>query len=201
MKKRSLKFHKSIQSRLEQTQVFFPVLLLLFFCFLLGSVLGCFVGSGVNEETKEITELISHNTAVDFSKFLRNFFTAGQYHMIALLAATSIIGVFIIPLLSFLRGYFLSCTAAAVIVSLPEKGIAAALISCGINALLTVPSLFLLELDGFGLSMRLKSLSSGKSYYFSNKNIPYHLGICAVCIIVAAAAECTLIPFLLSYIF
>lgn len=201
MKKRSLKFHKLVRSRMEQPQIFLPVLILLFFCFLLGSVLGCFVGSSVNEEATEIAGLISGNTSVHFSGFLHNFCTAGQYHMVALLAATSILGIFIIPLLSFLRGYFLSCTAAAVIVSLPEKGIAAALISCGINALLTVPSLFLLELDAFGLSMRLKALSSGKSYYFSNKNIPYHLGVCIVCIIVAAAAECTLIPFLLSYIF
>ena len=201
MKKYRLKRGRWPEIRAEQTGIDFPILALLFLCFLLGSVLGCFVGSGVEEETEEITKLISQSPDFGIIGYLHSLWQASRYHIVVLLAATSLIGVFVIPLTAFLRGYFLTCAAAAVITALPEHGILAALISCGIGALLTIPSLFLLQLDGFALSKRLRALSAGKSGHFSNQNIPQHMGIAVVCLITAAATDHMLIPWLLSYIF
>jgi len=200
VKKYNLKFNRWDTFRMDRAQIDFPALALLFLCFLLGSVLGCFVGSGAEAGAVEITQMISESTPTGIWGFLRCLGTAGQYHMIVLLAATSVLGVFVIPATSFFRGYFLSCAAAAAIASLPEHGVAAAMISCGISAILTVPSLFLLELDGFGLSKRLRALSAGKSDHFNHGNIPYHLGITAICLLTAAAVDYALVPKLLSYI-
>lgn len=186
---------------MDRTVVDLPILALLFLCFLLGSVLGCFVGSGVESEAEEITQLISKSPNPGIIGYLRSLWLVSRYHIVVLLAATSLLGVLVIPLTAFLRGYFLTCAAAAVIAALPEHGVAAALISCGIGAVLTIPSLFLLELDGFALSKRLRALSAGKTDHFSNRNIPQHLGIAAVCLVTAAATDHVLVPWLLSYIF
>lgn len=186
--------------RLDRNLEDFPVLILLLLCFLSGSLLGCFVGGGIESGTDEIAQMVSGGEVPGFWGFLHRLCTVSQYHVIVLLAATSVIGVFVIPVTSFFRGYFLSCAAAATIASLPEHGIAAAWVSCGINALLTVPSLFLLELDGFGLSKRLRALSAGKSCHFSKGNVSYHLGISAVCLLTASAVDCVLVPKLLAYI-
>lgn len=183
----------------ERTQINFPVLFLLFCCFLLGSMLGCIVGRGANTSS-EIEVALSGNITIGFSHFLGKLWTMGKYHIVTLLAATSVIGVFIIPLVSFFRGYFLSCTVAAVVAIMPEHRFLTALVVCGIGALITVPSLFLLELDGFSLSTRLRSISTGKSYYYPNGDFSYHIGICIICILTAAAVECVLVPLLLSKI-
>lgn len=186
---------------MERTQVNFPNLFLLFGCFLLGSVLGCFVGRGADASAQALSDMVAGNFVVGFSGFPGKLWTMGKYHVVTLLAATSVIGVFVIPMVSFFRGYFLSCAVAAVIAVMPEHRIATALITCGLGALLTVPSLFLLQLDGFSLSAKLRAASVGKSCYCSNRNLPYHLCVCAICILTAAAVECVLVPLLLSKIF
>ena len=201
MRKYILKLHKRRQHQSNRTQIRLPVLLLLLLCFLLGSILGCFVGSGTGTAAEEITDLISGNTSVGFSGFLQNLFKVSQYHIAVIAAATSVIGVFAIPLISFWRGYFLSCAATAVIASMPEYGVLTAMISCGISAVLTVPCLFQVELDGFELSMRLRAMSSGRSYYLNTDNVPYHMVISLICLLIAAVAECLLVPLLIDKLF
>ena len=200
VKKFGVAFRRWNGFRLDRDASDFPVLVLLFLSFLLGSLLGCFVGGGIDPNTGNVDQLISGGNTSGIWGFLSSLCTVSQYHIIVLLAATSVLGVFVIPATSFFRGYFLSCTAAAAIAALPEHGIAAAWRSCGISAVITVPSLFLLELDGFGLSKRLRALSAGKSGHFSKGNVSYHLGIAVVCLLTAAAVDCILVPKLLAYI-
>ena len=78
--------------------------------------------------------------------------------------------------------------------------IATALILCGIPALLSVPTLFLLELDGFELSMRLRAVSAGRSYLPRTEDVPQDLVLSVLSVILAALAECLLVPSLLSLI-
>lgn len=171
--------------------------MLMLLCFLLGSVLGCFVGSAAEAET-EVAGLLSETAAEGVLGFLSSLWTVGWYHLVIILAATSVLGIMMIPTTLFLRGYFLSCTVSATIAVLPEHGILAALISCGIGALLTIPGLFLLALDGFGLSRRLWALSAGRSSHFGGGNVSGHLGIAVMCLLAAAAADRVLVPWLLS---
>lgn len=198
MKKFSLKCKRWHPTALYRRQTDLPVLILLVLCFLLGSVLGCAVGSGA--EADEVTHLLSGTRPSGLWGYLCCLYTVGRYHLVVLLAATSLLGVVVIPATLLFRGYFLSCAAAATIASLPEHGIAVALTACGISAVLTVPALFLLAMDGFGLSGRLRALSAGRSNRYSNEAVFSHLGISAVCLITAAAAEQLLVPTLLSYL-
>lgn len=200
MRGHDLKLHICDQRRSSRTQVKLPVLILLLCCFLLGSVLGCIVGSGAETAAGEIHDLVSGNTNVSLSGFLRNLFKVSQYHIAVIASATSLIGIYVIPIISFLRGYFLSCAAAAVIASVPDNGFWIALISCGLSAVLTVPCLFQAELDGFELSMRLRAVSGGKSYYLNTDNVPYHMLVSVICLLGAAVAECILVPLLLSHL-
>lgn len=192
---RKIFHHKRGGYGADRTQM--PVLALLFAGFLLGAVTGCFIGRGA-EGSGGLTDYLTGHTDTGVSDFLRELVRSGQYHLIVLAAATSVAGVFVIPLVSAGRGYFLSCTAAALVASLPEHGAAAALIICGIPAVLTVPSLFLLELDGFALSARLRALSAGKSCLPVRNTLAHDLAVTVLSVILAALAQCLLIPFLLS---
>jgi len=194
-------FHKQNSYQTSRFRAQMPVLLLLLVCFLAGTVVGCLIGSGAYTLSGTLSGYVAEGVSLHISDFLKNLFRAGQYHFLVLIAATSIAGTIAIPLISFFRGYFLSCAATALIAALPEHGVLTALISCGISAILTVPSLFLLELDGYALSMRLRAVSSGRSYYIDTENIPYDLAVSALCLTTAAVAECLLVPMLLSYLF
>lgn len=177
-----------------------PTLLFLISTFLIGSVLGSFVGCGAEAGAEEIAGLLSGTEAGSAAGFFRSLWKIGWYHLTVILAATSVLGVFVIPATTFLRGYFLSCTAAAAIVALPEKGVITALIVCGVSAVLTIPSLFLLSQDGFCLSRRLRALSSGKSVHYDDRNVLSHLCVTAVCLLTAAGVDCVLVPWLLSHL-
>lgn len=176
-----------------------PVLGMLLVCFLAGSLVGCIAGQGALSSAG-ITEQVTARAAADIRAFPGCLLRAGQYHLLVLAAATSTMGVFAIPLVSAFRGYFLSCAAAAVMVSLETHGIATALILCGVPALLSVPTLFLLELDGFELSMRLRAVSAGRSYLPRTEDVPQDLVLSVLSVILAALAECLLVPSLLSLV-
>lgn len=201
VKMQIFKFRRHNVYQISRFRTQMPVLLLLLLCFLIGTVAGCMVGSGAQNLSGPIAGYVTETASFRLSDFLKNLLRVGQYHLFVLVAATSIAGTIAIPLISSFRGYFLSCAATALITALPEHGIPAALISCGISAVLTVPSLFLLELDGFALSMRLRAVSAGRSYYINADRIPYDLAVSALCLTTAAAAECLLVPLLLSYLF
>lgn len=201
MKKYRFKLTGRRLVRLDRKLTELPTLLFLILCFLMGSVLGCFVGSGAVSGAEAITQLLSEDGIRSVIGYLHCLWTVGWYHLVVLLAATSLLGVFIIPATVFLRGYFLSCTAAATIAVLPEHGIITALIGCGISAVLTMPSLLLLSMDGYSLSKRLRALSMGRSSQYGNGNVLYHIGITAACLFTAAAADYALVPWLLSHLF
>lgn len=199
VRKRIFKMHRSHGCSRIDPPVRGPILLLLFGAFLAGTVLGAYVGSHGEPIPEVVAAYIEGGANADLRGFFRELFSAGQYHFAVLFAATSTVGVFAIPLVSFLRGYFLSCTAAAIMAALPECGIAAALVLCGGSAVLTVPSLFLLELDSFELSRRLRAISTGHSVPLRAESMPFDLALSALCILIAALAECLLVPALIHY--
>ncbi len=199
VRKRMFKMHRSRGCARIFSPVWGPILLLLFGMFLAGTILGAYVGSHGEPIPEVVAAYINGGANADLRGFFRELFRAGQYHLAVLFAATSTVGVFAVPLISFFRGYFLSCTAAAIMVAAAEHGIAAAMVLCGISAVITVPSLFLLELDSFELSRRLRAVSMGHTVSRRTESLAYDLAFSALCVLIAALTECLFVPTLLLY--
>ena len=176
--------------RRTRTYVFVGLLI----SFLLGSAIGCYTGSSTGGAGIASSDLLYY--ATEPSGFFSGLLKLSRFHMAAILAATSTIGLFAVFLISLLRGYVLTCTMAVLQTALPDHGMATAWLICGVSAVITIPSLFLLELDGFEGSVNLRRKSIGSDTAVDNQLL--HGLITAVSLFLAAWAEYAWIPTLVN---
>lgn len=162
--------------------------------FLLGSAIGCYTGSSADGAGIASSDLLYY--ASEPSGFFSVLLKLSRFHIAAILAATSTIGLFAVFLISLLRGYVLTCAMAVIQGTLPDHGMAAAWLICGISAVITIPSLFLLELDGFEGSVNLRQKSVGSDTAVDNQLL--HGLITAVSLFLAAWVEYAWIPALVN---
>jgi stage II sporulation protein M len=126
-----------------------------------------------------------------------------KYHLAALFLGFSVLGVFCIPALSAVRGFFLSFSVSAIIRLMGSKGILLTLSIFGINTLITIPCFFVLSVSGFSASLYLLRLVFSKNTKNTaspfNSRFFMNCGICLIVLMVSTLIDTYLTPYLISY--
>ena len=136
--------------------------------------------------------------------FLSVLWATGRYHLLVLFLGSSLLGVLCLPVLSGIRGFYLSFSIAAFIRAFGPEGWPVAFALFGVGALITVPCFFLLVSQAFTSSARLGRgvLGPGRVHL----RTLYHRGhiirtaICFVGILAAVLLELYVTPFLVAWL-
>lgn len=170
---------------------------LLFLCFLIGSVLGSVFGKEIlPSEISENSFLFSSGLGGNFALSILGFL---WFHFFVLLMGFSIFGFWMIPFFAALRGYVLSCLASTIIVSFPGRGVIMALIIVAIPSIFSLPSFFVLSADSIVFSRRLFSLSRG-NYSPLPKGAFRRSILCVPILLLGAIINFALVPYLIALI-
>lgn len=175
-------------------------------------VCGCIIGTvsaGFITDTTQLGSTVSDYLAFLSDKaavqpaFFSSVVDAYKYHLAAVFLGFSILGVFCIPVLSAVRGFFLSFSVSVIIRLLGGKGILLALSMFGISTLVTIPCFFIISVTSFTASQYLLRLSMAKGGK-SPGMLPTGsaLASCAICLallFVSALIETYLTPQLIHY--
>lgn len=135
--------------------------LLLILCFSAGCLTGSLTGKffGLDSVLNDFPGLSTINSASPIGVF----FNYSRFHLVAFLLGSSFLGLALLPALSFIRGYALSCSAATIISGSPTNGIIMAAVAVGIPALISLPCFFVISIDGYMSSARIFHLVRGSS--------------------------------------
>lgn len=170
------------------------ILLFLAIFFVAGAVVGALVGA--LSKSGDLTALLTARSSRggDVRTVLSALWAASRFHLLVLIAGTSLLGVLFVPMLAALRGYLLSCTAAAVLQGYSWKVL---LVLLGIPALFEIPCFLVLAADAVGVSRRLTAggMHSGKQ---RETLILRHTLLCLPVLTAGALAETFLLPVLLA---
>jgi uncharacterized membrane protein SpoIIM required for sporulation len=191
---RHRKTHRSIPPKTGERRQGLIVFLAL--CFLLGAVAGALIGT--LSETGDLTDLMAQLSTEtgDLKGFFHALWDATWFHLLVLLAGTSLLGILFVPVLSIARGYLLSCTAAAVLHSYPWKTV---LVLLGIPAILEIPCFLVLAADAVRTSRRLAAAANGIVPHIEQDNpILRHTVICLLVLTISAVVETFILPVLLA---
>jgi len=93
--------------------------------------------------------------------FLPVLWTAGRDHLIVLFLGFSLLGVLCLPILSSVRGFYLSFSIAALIRAFGMGGVPVALSLFGVGALFTLPAFFTLTTQAFSASTQMGRAAFG----------------------------------------
>lgn len=135
--------------------------LLLILCFLIGSITGSMIGSFRNSDSL-LNDFIGFSE-LQTSDFFHVYLSFSRFHILAFLLSTSFFGILLLPVLSCVKGFALSCTAATIISSVQGNGIIMALVILGLPAVLSLTCFFIISIDGFLNSKRILNLIRGNS--------------------------------------
>ena len=130
--------------------------------------------------------------------FLSVLWSTGRYHLLILFLGFSLLGVLCLPIVSGMRGFYLSFSIAAFLRAFGTEGWPVAFSLFGVGALITVPSFFLLASQSFTASAHLGRAVWGTSKVHARTL--YHRGyliraaICFVGLLAAAAIELYVTP-------
>lgn len=162
--------------------------------FLGGALIGALVGA--LSEAGDLTGLMTAISAEtgNWNTFFRALWDATWFHLLVLLAGTSLLGLLLVPLLTALRGYLLSCTAAAVLQGYPWKAV---LVLLGIPALFEIPCFLVLAADAIRISRRL-TVTGGIAAAERENPILRHTLICLLVLTGSALIETFVLPVLLA---
>jgi uncharacterized membrane protein SpoIIM required for sporulation len=135
--------------------------------------------------------------------FFASVVEAFKYHLGAVFLGFSVLGVVCIPLLSAVRGFFLSFSVSAIIRLLGGKAILLTLAMFGISTVITVPCFFILSVTSFSASQYLFRLAVSKGSKNPGMLPPgSSVAACVVCLgllLVAALIDAYLTPQLIGY--
>jgi len=127
--------------------------------FICGSIVGTAAagfagGTGVSDS---LTEFLAQSgqAPVRMSGFFSTLFNDSVYHLVAIFLGFSALGVFCVPLLAAVRGFFLCFSISAIVHHFGGDGILLSLAISGVTALLTIPCLFILSVQSFTSSLNL----------------------------------------------
>jgi len=124
-----------------------------------------------------------------------------RWPLAAFLMGFTALGLAGLPLLSALRGFFLTFSVSAFARAYGRSGLKLAFSLLGISGILTIPAFFLLTAQSFSAALRLAASSGGQA----RRDLPYHSGYflrCAACAAAFGAAillERSLIPMWVVY--
>lgn len=132
---------------------------------------------------------------------LRSLFDAFLYHAIAVFFGFSAFGFLFLPLLSGVRGFFLTFVAAAVIRALGGGGWLVALALFGLSSFISIPCFFVLSVQAFTASFNLSGAllrRSVASHAIYGKIFFIRCMLCAAALIITALIDAYLSPILAS---
>lgn len=176
----------------RNSRIYFLVLIL---CFsagcIAGSVLGSFFefGSFLNDYLGA--------TVIGSQSPVSLFFNYSRFQLFAFLFGTSFLGLALLPALSCIRGYALSCTAASIISAYPDNGIIMAAVILGIPAILSLACFFVISIEGFKSSERIFHLVRGNSAPRKDKLYARFLA-CVPFLAIGTLIEIKFVPYLVS---
>jgi hypothetical protein len=169
--------------------------LLLVFGFSAGCLAGSFAGSrlGLVPVLSDYRDL--HAAAAQTFPLCLIRFSA--FHLAAFFLGSSFLGIVFLPLLSGLRGFVLSCTAASIISVYPDNGLLMLAAALAIPALISLPCFFLIVLEAYRSSARIFHLVRGSSSPRKD-HLAYRTLSCLPFLIAGALTELKLVPYLVS---
>ena len=121
-----------------------------------------------------------------------------RWPLAAFLLSFTALGLFGVPLLSALRGFFLAFSVASFSRVYGHSGLTVAFLLQGIPGLRSVPAFLLLATQSFSAACALAARGSGQS----RRELPYgrdyflRCGLCAGVLFVSLLVECYLVPIL-----
>jgi len=135
--------------------------------------------------------------------FFTVLWTTGRDHLIVLFLGFSLLGAFCLPVLSGVRGFYLSFSIAAFVRVFGMDGVPVALSLFGVGTLLTLPAFFILVTQAFSASAQMAKavfgigtlqvgLLYGRGYWL-------RLIVCFLGILAAVFIEIYLTPALVSW--
>ena len=143
----------------------------------------------------------ANGSALRTGEFFLAFLNACMYPFAAVFLGFSVLGVFCLPALAAVRGFFLCFSISAVVRSFGADGTLLALSIFGVSAVLTIPCFFVLSVQSFSSSLKvLKSVSARGS----GVTRPYdggffkRIGICFVVLACSALIDTLLVPRLIG---
>ena len=169
--------------------------ILLILSFLAGCLAGSLIGS-LFEFDSALNDFAGIS-ALETTGAVSVFFRFIRFHLVAFLLGSSYFGIVLLPVLSCIRGYALSCTAATIISCYPQNGIIMAILILGIPAIISLPCFFTISIDGFSASARLFHLVRGNSAPAKDKLYARTL-FCLPFLIGGSLIEFKLVPYMVS---
>ena len=143
----------------------------------------------------------ANGNALRTGEFFSALFTACMYPFAAVFLGFSVLGVFCLPALAAVRGFFLCFSISAVVRSFGGDGALLALSIFGLSALLTVPCFFVLSVQSFSSSLKvLKSVTARGAGVMRPYDGEFfkRIGACAVVLACSAFVEILLVPRLIG---
>ena len=135
--------------------------------------------------------------------FLSVLWTTGRDHLIVVFLGFSLLGAFCLPILSGVRGFYLSFPVAAFIRVFGAEGLPVALSLFGVGALFTLPTFLVLATQAFSASAEMGRATLGGGVLQAELlyGRPYlqRLAICFLGILAAVLTELYLTPTLVSW--
>ncbi|MBP8640692.1 MAG: stage II sporulation protein M [Oscillospiraceae bacterium] len=174
----------------KDSKIFFILLIL---SFLLGCLAGSLVGSYFKLDTS-LNDFLGFSTLKTLN-VVTVFFHFTRFHLVAFLLASSFYGIALLPVLSCIRGYALSCTAATIMSCYPSNGLIMALVILGIPALISLPCFFTISIEGFMSSSRIFHLVRGNSAQRKDRIYARTL-VCLPFLVIGTLIEFKLVPYL-----
>ncbi len=173
-------------------RIYFVVLIL---CFSAGCLTGSLVGSffGFDSLLNDYAgaSVIASRSPVSL------FFNYSRFQLVAFLLGTSFLGLALLPALSFIRGYALSCTAATIISAYPDNGIIMAAVILGFPAIFSLACFFVISIESFKSSERILHLVRGNSAPRKDKLYARFLA-CVPFLAIGTLIEIKFVPYLIS---
>jgi stage II sporulation protein M len=175
--------------------------------FLCGAIIGT-VSAGLLSDGAKLNDSVSHYLSffLNSTSAKPDIFSAlgdsFKYHLCAVFLGFSILGVICIPVLSAVRGFFLSFSVSVIVRLLGGKGILLVLSIFGINTLLTIPCYFVLSVSAFSASLYFLRLVFSKNVKSTvspfNTRFFLNCGICLIVLVLSALLDTYLVPHLIS---
>lgn len=127
---------------------------------------------------------------------------AFKYNLMAIALGFSVAGVFLVPVLSAVRGFFLCFSVAMVVRVLGDNGVALALAIFGVGTLITIPCFFILSVDAFYASAYIFRLATQRTQKLDaapfNSRYFIRCGICLLVLMLSALIDVYMTPYLIS---
>ena len=186
-----------------------PQLLLLCLFVAVGAIIGFFVQKAVSTESNaELCEYLHQYAACSAQgsctpvSFLRVAAVYFRYPLLAFCLGFCAFGIYLLPLLCAVQGFFLSFSVCCFASAMGRAGVYLAFSAFGLRVLITLPCLMLLALQAFHNARALSGIAPQKNRNAKNKlSASYFIlfGICSIVLLLGTILEITFLPHIFQW--